>query len=89
MRILWRIPINVSRTATAFLQFTDNNLLANRNYGAEVFALLCRKKRRFVTMVTLEQLCDGALLEDMTSSGWLGVAVGVESIGDDNGSSVV
>jgi hypothetical protein len=30
----------------AFLQFTDDNLLADRDYGAEVLALLRRKKRR-------------------------------------------
>jgi len=73
---------------TAFLQFTDDNLLADRNYAAEVLALLRRKQRRFVTMVTLEQLCDSALLENMAASGCLGVAVGVESIDDDNCSSV-
>ncbi len=72
----------------AFLQFTDDNLLADRDYGAEVLALLRRKKRRFVTMITLEQLCDGALMQAMASSGCLGVAVGVESVDDDNCVSV-
>ncbi len=72
----------------AFLQFTDDNLLANRNYRAELLALLRRKKRRFVTMITVDQLCDGALLEEMASSGCLGVAVGVESLDDDNCASV-
>jgi radical SAM superfamily enzyme YgiQ (UPF0313 family) len=69
---------------TAFLQFTDDNLLADRDYGAEVLGLLRRKRRRFVTMVTLDQLCDGALMQEMASSGCLGVAVGVESVDDDN-----
>jgi len=72
----------------AFLQFTDDNLLANRNYSAELLALLRRKKRRFVTMVTVDQFCDSALMEEMASSGCLGVAVGVESVDDDNCASV-
>ena len=71
-----------------FLQFTDDNLLANRNYGAELLSLLRRKKRRFVTMVTVDQFCDSALMEEMASSGCLGVAVGVESIDDDNCAAV-
>jgi radical SAM superfamily enzyme YgiQ (UPF0313 family) len=72
----------------AFLQFTDDNLLADRDYAAEVLALLRRKRRRFVTMVTLDQLCDGALMQDMASAGCLGVAVGLESVDDDNCISV-
>ncbi|HQE83776.1 MAG TPA: radical SAM protein [Candidatus Hydrogenedentes bacterium] len=68
----------------ALLQFTDDNLLADREYGAEVLALVRRKKRRFVTMVTLGQLCDPGLMEEMAASGCLGVAVGVESVDDDN-----
>jgi radical SAM superfamily enzyme YgiQ (UPF0313 family) len=72
----------------AFLQFTDNNLLANRNYGAELLGVLRRKKRRFVTIVTVHQFCDSALMEEMASSGCLGVAVGVESVDDDNCASV-
>jgi len=72
----------------AFLQFTDDNLLADRDYGTGVLALLRRKSRRFVTMVTLDQLCDGALMQEMASSGCLGVAVGVESVDDDNCVSV-
>lgn len=72
----------------AFLQFTDDNLLADRNYGAELLALLRRKRRRFVTMVTLDQFCDGALMQEMASSGCLGVAIGVESVDDDNCVSV-
>ncbi len=72
----------------AFLQFTDDNLLANRNYGTELLSLLRRKKRRFVTMVTVDQFCDRGLIEEMASSGCLGVAVGVESIDDDNCASV-
>ena len=72
----------------AFLQFTDDNLLADRDYAAEVLALMRRKRRRFVTMVTLDQFCDGALMQEMASSGCLGVAVGVESIDDDNCASV-
>jgi radical SAM superfamily enzyme YgiQ (UPF0313 family) len=72
----------------AFLQFTDDNLLADRNYGTELLALLRRKKRRFVTMVTVDQFCDSALLEEMAESGCLGVAVGVESLDDDNCASV-
>jgi radical SAM superfamily enzyme YgiQ (UPF0313 family) len=71
-----------------FLQFTDDNLLANRNYGADLLALLRRKQRRFVTMVTVDQFCDGALMEEMASSGCLGVAVGIESVDDDNCASV-
>jgi len=72
----------------AFLQFTDDNLFANRDYGAKVLTLLRRKKRRFVTMVTLDQFCDRALVQQMASSGCLGVAVGVESVDDDNCLSV-
>lgn len=72
----------------AFLQFTDDNLLANRHYGSELLALLRRKKRRFVTMLTVDQFCDRSLIEEMAYSGCLGVAVGVESVYDDNCSSV-
>jgi len=72
----------------AFLQFTDDNLLADRDYAAALLALLRRKRRRFVTMVTLDQFCDGALMQEMASSGCLGVAVGVESVDDDNCVSV-
>lgn len=73
---------------TAFLQFTDDNLLADRDYGSEVLALLRRKSRRFVTMVTLDQFCDADLMQAMAASGCLGVAVGVESIDVDNCLSV-
>ncbi len=72
----------------AYLQFTDDNLLASRSYRAELLSLLRRKKRRFVTMVTVDQFCDDALMEEMASSGCLGVAVGVESVDDDNCASV-
>ena len=72
----------------AFLQFTDDNLLANRNYGSELLALLRQKKRPFVTMLTVDQFCDRSLIEEMAFSGCLGVAVGVESVYDDNCSSV-
>lgn len=71
-----------------FLQFTDDNLLADRTYAAGLLTLLRRKKRRFVTMVTLDQFCDSALMQEMASSGCLGVAVGVESMDDDNCTSV-
>jgi radical SAM superfamily enzyme YgiQ (UPF0313 family) len=71
-----------------FLQFTDDNLLADRNYGAELLSLLRRKKQRFVTMVTVDQFCDSTLIEEMASSGCLAVAVGVESVDDDNCASV-
>ncbi|MFC1737135.1 B12-binding domain-containing radical SAM protein [Candidatus Hydrogenedentota bacterium] len=72
----------------SYLQFTDDNLLADRDYAAELLALLRRKKRRFVTMVALDQLCDGPLMQEMADSGCLGVAVGVESVDDDNCVSV-
>ena len=72
----------------AYVQFTDDNLLASRSYRAELLSLLRRKKRRFVTMVTVDQFCDNALMEEMASSGCLGVAVGVESVDDDNCASV-
>jgi radical SAM superfamily enzyme YgiQ (UPF0313 family) len=71
-----------------FLQFTDDNLFGNRRYGAEVLALLRRKKLRFAVMVTLDQLCDDALMREMADSGCLGVAVGVESVDDDNCESI-
>lgn len=72
----------------AFLLFTDDNLLANREYGNELLALLRRKRRRFVTMITVDQFCDAPLLETMAASGCLGVAIGVESVDDDNCASV-
>jgi len=71
-----------------YLQFTDDNLLADHEYGTELLALLRRKQRRFVTMITLEQLCNSALMQVMAASGCLGVAVGVESVDDDNCVSV-
>ncbi len=72
----------------AFLQFTDDNLLANRRYAMDLLALLRRKRRRFVTMVTVDQFCDSALLGELTASGCLGVAVGVESVDDNNCAAV-
>jgi radical SAM superfamily enzyme YgiQ (UPF0313 family) len=39
-------------------------------------------------MITVDQFCDNALMEEMASSGCLGVAVGVESVDDDNCASV-
>jgi radical SAM superfamily enzyme YgiQ (UPF0313 family) len=72
----------------AFLQFTDDNLLGNRSYGAQVLALLRRKACRFAAMVTFDQLCDGALVQELADSGCLGVAVGVESVDDDNCASI-
>jgi len=72
----------------AFLQFTDDNLLAERKNSIDLLSLLRRKKKRFVTMVTVDQFCDRGLMKDMASSGCLGVAVGVESIDDDNCASV-
>jgi radical SAM superfamily enzyme YgiQ (UPF0313 family) len=39
-------------------------------------------------MVTLDQFCDSALMQEMAASGCLGVAVGVESVDDDNCLSV-
>ena len=72
----------------AYLQFTDDNLLADRDYVSSLLPLLRRKRRPFVTMVTLDQLCDDPLMEEMASSGCLGVAVGVESVDDDNCLSV-
>jgi radical SAM superfamily enzyme YgiQ (UPF0313 family) len=68
----------------AFLQFTDDNLLAHRGYRRELLGLLQRKGRRFVTMITVEQLCDPALVEAMAAAGCLGVVVGVESLSDEN-----
>lgn len=72
----------------AFLQFTDDNLLADRKYATALLDLLRRRKQRFVTMITVDQFCDGALIEEMASAGCLGVAVGVESLDDDNCISV-
>jgi radical SAM superfamily enzyme YgiQ (UPF0313 family) len=72
----------------AFLQFTDDNLLASRSYARDLLALLRRKQRRFVTMVTVDQLCNAALVEEMAASGCMAVAVGVESVDDDNCTSV-
>ncbi|MBW1881963.1 MAG: B12-binding domain-containing radical SAM protein [Deltaproteobacteria bacterium] len=72
----------------SFLQFTDDNLLVNKKYRADLLALLRRKKRRFVTMVTVDQVCDPALMEEMAASGCLGVAVGIESFDEDNCTAV-
>jgi radical SAM superfamily enzyme YgiQ (UPF0313 family) len=72
----------------SFLQFTDDNLLANRKYASEFLTLIRRKKRNFITMITVDQYCDKALMEEMAASGCLGVAVGIESIDDDNCASV-
>jgi len=73
---------------SSFLQFTDDNLLASRKYASSLLALLRRKKRRFITMMTVDQFCDNALVEEMAASGCQGVAVGVESVDDDNCTSV-
>ena len=72
----------------SFLQFTDDNLLVNRDYRQELLAILRGKQCRFVTMVTVDQFCDDELIEQMASSGCLGVAVGVESVDDDNCAAV-
>ncbi|MBP8259028.1 MAG: B12-binding domain-containing radical SAM protein [Verrucomicrobia bacterium] len=68
----------------AYLQFTDDNLLADRRYAAGLLDLLRRKQRRFVTMLTADQFCDRSLVEEMAASGCLGAAVGIESVDDDN-----
>lgn len=72
----------------AFLQFTDDNLLANRKHAFDLLTLLRRKCRRFVTMVTVDQFCDAELVEEMAQSGCIGVAVGVESIDEENCAAV-
>lgn len=72
----------------AFLQFTDDNFLGDRDYAQQILDLVRRRNLRFVTMVTLGQLCDATLMEQMASAGCLGVAVGVESVDDDNCVSV-
>lgn len=72
----------------AFLQFTDDNLLASRRYAADLLTLLRRKARRFVTMVTVDQFCHAALMDEMAAAGCLGVAVGVESVDDNNCAAV-
>jgi radical SAM superfamily enzyme YgiQ (UPF0313 family) len=72
----------------AFLQFTDDNLLANRRYAFDLLTLLRRKGRRFAAMVTVDQFCDDALMEEMAAAGCLGVAVGVESVDDNNCAAV-
>jgi radical SAM superfamily enzyme YgiQ (UPF0313 family) len=77
-----------SRYPDEFLQFTDDNLLADREHALAVLALLGSKRARFVTMVTVDQFCDDSLMEAMASAGCLGVAVGVESLEDDNCLSV-
>lgn len=73
---------------SAFLQFTDDNLLADRRYATALLALLRQKRRRFVSMITLDQFCDDALMQEMAASGCLGVAVGLESVEDDNCAAV-
>ena len=73
---------------SSFLLFTDDNLLVNRKYRADLLAMLRQKKRRFVTMVTVDQFCDRALMEEMAASGCLSVAVGVESVDEDNCTAV-
>lgn len=73
---------------SSFLQFTDDNLLANPRYATDLLALLRRKNKHFVTMVTVDQFCNRSLMEDMAASGCLGVAVGVESVDDDNCTAV-
>lgn len=73
---------------SAYLQFTDDNFLADRSHAADVLDMLRQKRRRFVTMVTLDQLCDSALMQKMAYSGCMGVAVGVESLDKDNCLSV-
>ncbi|WP_129126480.1 B12-binding domain-containing radical SAM protein [Geomonas oryzae] len=71
-----------------FLQFTDDNLLADKNYRGELLPLLRRKGVKFITMVTVDQYCDTSLVEEMAASGCIGVAVGVESVDDDNCASM-
>lgn len=71
-----------------FLQFTDDNLLGSRKYTTGLLSLLRNKKLKFVTMITLDQLCNISLMEEMAESGCLGVAVGVESVNNDNCLSV-
>src|SRR5512137_187420 len=39
-------------------------------------------------MVSVDQFCDGELMEEMAASGCIGVAVGVESVDDDNCAAV-
>ncbi len=73
---------------SSFLLFTDDNLLVNRKYRADLLAMIKQKRRRFVTMVTVDQFCDRALMEEMAASGCVSVAVGVESVDEDNCTAV-
>jgi len=51
------------------LQRTDDSLLADPNYALDILGLLRRKKRNFVSMVTVDQFCDNMLMEEGASSG--------------------
>ncbi len=70
------------------LQFTDDNLLADRAHSEKLLALLREKKARFICQMTADQLCNKNLVDLAAASGCRGVAVGIESPDEDNQKSI-
>ena len=70
------------------LQFADDNPLADAAWAREFLALMRKKKARFVCQITVDQICDKELVDELAASGCLAVATGVESLEDDNIKSV-
>jgi radical SAM superfamily enzyme YgiQ (UPF0313 family) len=66
------------------VQFTDDCLFANPAFTAELLDMMKRKGRRFVCQLTVDQLCDRELVDQIVDAGCQIVAAGVESVDADN-----
>ncbi len=74
----------IATTGSRLLQFTDDNLLADRNWRAELLTLLQHKKVNFLCQITVDQLCDHGLIDSLAAAGCVGVAAGIETLDEEN-----
>jgi radical SAM superfamily enzyme YgiQ (UPF0313 family) len=70
------------------LQFTDDNLLANKEWRKEFLTLMREKKTRWVSQASVDQLCDRELIDELAVSGCLAIASGIETLDTDDTRSV-
>ena len=68
------------RHGDVVLQFTDDNPLADKAWRTGLLELVRRKKARFMCQITVDQLCDTQLVDELARSGCVAVAAGIESL---------
>jgi radical SAM superfamily enzyme YgiQ (UPF0313 family) len=72
----------------ALLQFTDDNLLADKNRRGLLLALLKQKGVRFICQITVDQLCDKDLMDALAAAGCIGAVAGIETLDDNNNKDI-